>query len=250
VKEMPCSVAHLNAANMFWKELGTVSEEIAPQVQYYFMMGQIVPDLVSWTATSKKHTDLRHFRNPNLWGSRFSDGCIIVPDLQFANKYFREKIKKRKTLEEKAYLAGINFHIWLDEVFFTKFLYKIFYFRSGNVFSQDYPTFRRTTAEFTSKGPNGIYNAYDCFSALFIGRVKGILDSLPVKLPKTNLAQYDNGQSDRDWKADIYKFAASANFSETAIPMDYDDMFWFITKQARMLALKHSEAFVRAMSAH
>jgi hypothetical protein len=67
--------------------------------------------------------DIQHFRDPELKASKYSDGIIIVPDLTRASEYFEDEIQKRSILEEKAYLSGILFHLWLDYDFFASFLF-------------------------------------------------------------------------------------------------------------------------------
>lgn len=224
--------------------LGKENPALEEEVRYYFMMGQIVPDLVRRNTVP---VDNQHFRDLVHKESEYSDGIIIVPNLIHASKYFEHEIQKRYILEQRAYISGILFHLWLDYEFFADFLFPKFTFKDGTV--TDKTTGRTYSYEqFISKKGNGIYNAYDCMHALYGNEIATDIEDLPIQPERTGLIQYDRYfDVNKNWKAEIERFASNANFTKSAIDLDYEELYAFIDESSRNLFSKNRYKFMKAI---
>lgn len=224
---MPGYAMHMLSAMYFLNTLHERNPDFEEAIHHNFMLGQILPDLSPWSPTDHQtgYADVRHFRDPGLEISKYSHGIILLSDLNEAKRYLMQQ--KTSDIETRAYLAGIYFHLCLDNGIYTDYLYPRFRFTGEKVI--DLRSGRNYLPNnFVSKKGIGLYNVWDCMTALFGDELLGELDKLPDILPPSGFSQYDDCRSTEYWKNDMEKFANSANFSETAIDIDYSEVHDFL----------------------
>ncbi len=224
---MPGFSMHCVSAMYFLNALRQRNPELEEAIHHNFMLGQILPDLSPWNATDRRTglIDLRHFRDPDLEISKTSHGIILLSDLSEAKRYLMRQ--KTTNMETCGYLAGIFFHLHLDNDIFTDYFYKKFRFTGEKVI--DNRTGRSYLPnDFISKKGIGIYNVWDCMAFLSWGELLDEMANLPAILPPSGFPQYDSYRTTENWKNDMEKFANSARFSREAIDVDYFQLHDFL----------------------
>lgn len=237
---MPGYSMHLLSAMYFLNTLHERNPKIEEAIHHNFMLGQILPDLSPWSPTDHRtgHIDVRHFRDPELEISRTSHGIILLSDIDRAEKYLMHQ--KTDDIKTCAYLAGISFHLRLDNSIFTDYFYKKFQFTGEKVI--DNRTGRSYLPNnFVSKKGIGIYNVWDCMAFLSWGELLEEIAKLPEILPPSGFSQYDDVRTTENWKSDMEKFANSARFSKDTIDIDYfqlhDFLFHFANEMVESSAI-------------
>lgn len=224
---MPGYSMHLVSAMYFLNTLHERNPDLEEAIHHNFMLGQILPDLSPWSPTDHRtgHIDVRHFRDPDLEISKHSHGIILLSDLAESEMYLMQQ--KTSDIKTCAYLAGIYFHICLDNSIFTDYFYKKFKFTGEKVI--DNRTGRSYLPnDFISKKGIGIYNVWDCMAFLSWGELLEEMAKLPEVLSSSGFSQYDLYRNAENWKKDMEKFANSARFSREAIDIDYFQLHDFL----------------------
>ncbi len=229
---MPGYSMHLISAMSFLNALHEKSPEFEEAIHHNFMLGQILPDLSPWSPTNREsgYLDVRHFRDSELEYSKHSYGIILLSDLSEARKYLM--CQKCSDLKTRAYLAGIYFHLCLDTYFFTEYMYTKFGFTDEKVI--DLLSGRSYShKDFISKKGTGVYNIWDCMTALYWDKVSCEVSKLPDILPDSGFLQYDTSRTIQEWKKEMLNFANSANFFSSAIDISYSEVYDYLTSFAK-----------------